>query len=425
MSGNDAEKSGFAGALHNSQMVPSKEDGMVDTAAIQNDLAQKKFRQRLFRENRIRAETAHHNPSVDHLKKRKNDRISYASKKDTSAIVAIIILVIILTVIAAGTAVLLGGALPVVVTTYPGKDADIRGADAYYSSLERALDSQISRMAQTHPGYDEYNYQVDEISHNPFHLTSLLSAKYGSYYAAEMHGILSEILNIQYTLRLRERVEIRQRPVTDPETGEVRMEDYEVRILDISLKNHGMDYVAQRYLTENQKRRYDVYNRTLGNRKGLFDGGSAAAATAPQAGNSTPSFAGIPPAALSDAKFRNMITEAEKYLGMPYVWGGSSPETSFDCSGFVSWVINHCGNGWSVGRQTAEGLRRLCTPVSRADAKPGDLIFFQGTYSTDGASHVGIYVGNNRMIHCGSPIQYADLGTQYWELHYFQMGRLP
>ena len=224
--------------------------------------------------------------------------------------------------------------------------------------------------------------------------------------------MLQEILESQYRLTVEERTETR----TNPDTGDA----YEWRVLCISLTNHGLDAVAHGRLTEEQEKLYQAYNLTHGCRDGLFgETGEAGGSGIPDAG-----VPAVPGAALSDQRFANMLREAEKYLGYPYVWGGSSPQTSFDCSGFVSWVVNSCGNGWNVGRQTAEGLRGCCSYVAPEDARPGDLIFFQGTYNTSGASHVGIYAGNNRMIHCGSPIQYTELGN-YWNLHFLSYGRLP
>lgn len=205
---------------------------------------------------------------------------------------------------------------------------------------------------------------------------------------------------------------------TDPDTGE----SVEWHVLCISLENRGLDAVAHDCLTEDQEKLYQAYNLTHGNRYGLF--GEAGESGGLDAGSPDAGVPAVPGGALSDQRFANMLQEAEKYIGYPYVWGGSTPQTSFDCSGFVSWVINNCGNGWNVGRQTAEGLRGCCTYVLPQNAKPGDLVFFQGTYNTPGASHVGIYVGNNRMLHCGNPIQFTDLG-QYWQQHFLQYGRLP
>lgn len=299
-------------------------------------------------------------------------------------------------------------------TTYPSSDEDIYDVEDRYLELENALDGQINSMEAAHPGYDEYRYQVDEISHNPYQLISYLTVVCPGFTYEQADSLLQELFERQYHLTVWEQTETR----TDPDSGET----YEWHILCISLKNRGIDAVAHEYLTPGQEELYKAYNLTSGNRSYLFgeenDNGGDSEAQAP--GN----VPEIPREALSDQRFANMLNEAEKYLGYPYVWGGSSPQTSFDCSGFVSWVVNQCGNGWNVGRQTAEGLRNCCTYVSPQEAKPGDLIFFQGTYQTAGASHVGIYVGNNRMLHCGNPIQYAELGA-YWQQHFLQYGRLP
>ena len=313
-------------------------------------------------------------------------------------------------------------------TTYPSEDEDIYAAEAAYKELEAALDRQINSMEATHPGYDEYRYQVDEITHNPYQLISFLTVLYEqfTYDQIEALDMLPVYFSEQYRLTVEEVTEIRTRTetqtVTDPLTGEETEEEveveYEWRVLCICLTNKGFDTVARSHMTGEQAALYDAYNMTYGNRSYLFDvdglpadgpGGSDYEITAE---------------ALNDAQFARMIREAEKYLGMPYVWGGASPETGFDCSGFVSWVINNCGNGWNVGRQTAEGLRSSCTPVSASEAKPGDLIFFQGTYNTSGASHVGIYVGNGMMIHCGNPIKYSNINTPYWQGHFLSYGRI-
>lgn len=329
----------------------------------------------------------------------------------------------------------LGGA--VMTTTYPSRDDDIHQSENAYVALEQALNSQINNMEATHPGYDEYRYQVDEIGHNPYQLTSYLTAVYNDYRYADVSGEVRALFEAQYTLQVTEQVEIRTRTetrtgtttYTDPETGETEEEEYEYEveveyeyyILCISLRNNGFDRVARGRMTSDQIRHYEILNTTYGNRDDLFDL------------NALPSFDGtavpvdhyeIPPEALSDTRFANMIREAEKYLGYPYVWGGSSPSTSFDCSGFVCWVLNHCGNGWDVGRTTAEGLRQMCSYVAPSEAKPGDIIFFQGTYDTSGASHVGIYVGDGKMIHCGNPIQYANINTSYWQNHFYMFGRM-
>ena len=322
------------------------------------------------------------------------------------------------------------GASPTIIgTTYPSTDTDIYAVDAAYTALENALDRQINNMESTHPGYDEYRYQVDEISHNPYHLISYLTAVYQEFTYDQVKDDLAGLFSEQFRLTVEEIVETRTRTEThtsvDPVTGEVTEHEVEVEydyyILCISLSNCGFDAVARGHLTPEQTELYLAYNLTFGNRNYLFDINALPPETGGNAGSSGYE---IPEEALSDARFANMIREAEKYLGYPYVWGGASPSTSFDCSGFVCWVINHCGNGWNVGRTTAEGLRQHCSYVSPSEAKPGDLIFFQGTYHTSGASHVGIYVGNNRMIHCGNPIQYTNTSSQFWIGHFLSYGRI-
>ncbi len=314
----------------------------------------------------------------------------------------------------ASCSALFQGAAGIVGTTYPGSDEDIQNTEARYLELENALDSQVNGMEAVHPGYDEYRYQIDEISHDPYQLASYLTVVCPGYTYEQAEGMLQDILERQYRLTVEERMEMH----ADPDTGE----SVEWHVLCISLENRGLDAVAHDCLTEDQEKLYQAYNLTHGNRHGLF--GEAGESGGPDAGNPDTGVPAVPGSALSDQRFANMLQEAEKYIGYPYVWGGSTPQTSFDCSGFVSWVINNCGNGWNVGRQTAEGLRGCCTYVPPQDAKPGDLVFFQGTYNTPGASHVGIYVGNNRMLHCGNPIQFTDLG-QYWQQHFLQYGRLP
>ena len=325
-----------------------------------------------------------------------------------------------------------GGGNVVLGTSYTAEDEDLKGAETDYTKLEDKLRKQIDRIETDHPGYDEYRYNLAEIGHNPYELASLLTVEFENYTRSQVQARLQSIFEAQYELKLEERVEIRTRTVhsssTDPETGETTdesyEEEYEYYILNVTLINRGTDYVARNSgWNDDQLDRYEVTLECRGNRDDLFAG--IAFATPDGAGSSGEyQDYDIPGEALTDEKFRKMITEAEKYLGYPYVWGGSSPSTSFDCSGFVSWVINHCGNGWNVGRQTANGLMGKCDIIPKSEAKPGDLIFFQKTYNTSGASHVGIYVGNGMMIHCGSPISYASIETSYWRQHYYCMGRI-
>ena len=325
-----------------------------------------------------------------------------------------------------------GGGNVVLGTSYTAEDEDLKGVETDYTKLEDKLRKQIDRIETDHPGYDEYRYNLAEIGHNPYELASLLTVEFENYTRSQVQARLQSIFEAQYELKLEERVEIRTRTVhsssTDPETGETTdesyEEEYEYYILNVTLLNRGVDYVARNSgLTDDQLQRYEVTLECRGNRDDLFAG--IAFATPDGAGSSGEyQDYDIPGEALTDEKFRKMITEAEKYLGYPYVWGGSSPSTSFDCSGFVSWVINHCGNGWNVGRQTANGLMGKCDIIPKSEAKPGELIFFQKTYNTSGASHVGIYVGNGMMIHCGNPISYASIETNYWRQHYYCMGRI-
>lgn len=436
---------------------------------------------------------------------------------------AILLFVMVSAGLSSCSAILQGTTSTITGTTYPSEDADIYAVEDAYTALENALNDQINSMESRHPGYDEYRYQVDEISHNPYHLISYFTAKYGEFTYAQVAGEIEEIFREQYGLA----TEHTSGTVTETKTvrvgeslGQVVTSGYcncpiccgvwsggptasgayptanhtiavdasnpflpmqtkvvmngveyvvedtgafdqygvqfdvyygdhasasahghqtweayiadsngsqEVEVtttknvdrLNVTLTNHSLDAVLRSRMDDNEEKRYDIYNTTYGNRNYLFDV------------NSLPSYGGnggfgyeIPAEALSDQKFANMIHEAEKYLGYPYVWGGASPSTSFDCSGFVSWVINNCGNGWNVGRQTADGLRGYCAYVSPAEAKPGDLIFFQGTYDTPGASHIGIYVGNNMMIHCGNPIQYTSISSAYWQEHFMAFGRI-
>ena len=352
-------------------------------------------------------------------------------------IAAVGLLVLVIAGAVSSCSVLINGGGNVVLgTSYTAEDEDLKGVETDYTKLEDKLRKQIDRIETDHPGYDEYRYNLAEIGHNPYELASLLTVEFENYTRSQVQARLQSIFEAQYELKLEEKVEIRTRKETrvgyryNPITGtghtytyQVTVQ-YEYKILNVTLLNRGVDYVARNSgLTDNQLQRYEVTLECRGNRDDLFAG--IAFATPDGAGSSGEyQDYDIPGEALTDEKFRKMITEAEKYLGYPYVWGGSSPSTSFDCSGFVSWVINHCGNGWNVGRQTANGLMGKCDIIPKSEAKPGDLIFFQKTYNTSGASHVGIYVGNGMMIHCGNPISYASIETNYWRQHYYCMGRI-
>ena len=325
-----------------------------------------------------------------------------------------------------------GGANVVIDTSYTADDEDILGAEEDYEALEAALQARIDNIRSEYDGYDEYNITCDQIGHNPYELASYLTVMFENYKRSEVQGALQDLFDSQYELEIEEvvetryRTEIHESTSTDPETGEETTDTYEVEvpydyyILNVTLKNRSLGVaISESGLDADQMQRYAILMQTYGNKPDLFAGNPYAIQVQDVL------HYDIPGEALTDEKFRKMITEAEKYLGYPYVWGGASPSTSFDCSGFVSWVINHCGNGWSYGRLTAEGLRQVCRIIPKSEAKPGDLIFFQGTYNTSGASHVGIYVGNGMMIHCGNPIQYASTETSYWQAHFYCIGRLP
>ena len=322
-----------------------------------------------------------------------------------------------------------------VATSYTAQDDQILAVEADYTQLETDLQTKIDHIESDYPGYDEYRYSLANIAHNPYQLAALLTVLYEDYTESEVQAMLQTIFDSQYTLTIQRIVETRTRTETrtghrtvhhadgttsrESYTYEVEVE-YQYYILQTTLTNNTLDSVVRGMgLTADQMQRYELLLETYGNKAYLF-GDDIYSVVEP--GEFTDYE--IPPEALTDQKFANMIREAEKYLGYPYVWGGSSPSTSFDCSGFVSYVINHCGNGWSMGRQTANSLLGKCTRVSPSEAKPGDLIFFQGTYNTSGASHVGIYVGNNMMIHCGNPIQYASISSNYWQNHFYTFGRI-
>ena len=335
------------------------------------------------------------------------------------------LLIVVLQSCMAGITTIGNGLISVVGgTSYGSSDSDIEAVEESYTALEKDLRERLSRIERDYSGYDEYRYSVDEIGHDPFELASYLTAKYGGYTPAQVQAELQALFGQQYILTITETVEVRYRTETDTwtdENGKTHTDTYEVPydyyILNVSLKNKSLGAVALANLDPEQTERYLIYQKTKGNRPYLFEGNIYV-----HPGEYTDYD--IPPEALADPEFAAMIAEAEKYLGYPYVWGGSSPSTSFDCSGFVCWVINQSGVG-SVGRTTATGLFNSCSHIPPDEAQPGDLIFFQGTYDTSGASHVGIYVGNGMMIHCGSPIQYTSINTSYWQNHFLGYGRLP
>ena len=308
-------------------------------------------------------------------------------------------------------------------TSYLSEDSDMLGAEAAYAGMEADLQYELDHYETLHPGHDEYRFELDEIGHDPYVLTSILSALHnGVFTLEEIQGDLAMLFEQQYTLTERVEVEIRYRTVTHTDSDGNEYEEevpYRYSICYVTLKNADLSHLPVYLMSEKQLSLYAAYMQTLGNRPDLFPSGSYPNASTVK----EPTYYEIPPEALKDEAFAAMIAEAEKYVGFPYVWGGSSPSTSFDCSGFISWVVNH--SGWNVGRQTAQGLYDLCIPVSPEQARPGDLVFFVGTYDTAGMSHVGLYVGNSVMLHCGNPISYTNLNSSYWQQHFYCYGRLP
>ena len=311
-------------------------------------------------------------------------------------------------------------------STYPSQDADMLGAEAQYCAMEAELQRYLNTYESTHD-YDEYHFDLDTIEHDPYVLISIITALHqGEWTLDEVQGTLQMLFDRQYILTEDVVVETRYRTETDTWTdadGNTHTDTYQVPydyyICTVTLENFNLSHVPVYIMSEEQLGMYATYMATLGNRPDLFPGSGYIGKYV----EGSYTDYDIPPEALDDEVFAAIIKEAEKYLGYPYVWGGSSPSTSFDCSGFVSWVINH--SGWDVGRLGAQGLCNICTPVSSANVKPGDLVFFTGTYDTPGVSHVGIYVGNNMMIHCGDPISYANLNSSYWQSHFYRYGRLP
>ena len=308
-------------------------------------------------------------------------------------------------------------------TIYTAEDRDIRGAEQDYKKLEKELDKKIKRTPQDHPGYNEYQYHLDPIEHDPWQLTSFLTTLYDDYTRSEVQGKLQEIFKKQYKLTTWVEVQIRYKtvwvisPAGIPVPTQV---PYEYKIFHTKLENKGLEVVIREELTDDQSKRYEIFQDTLGGRPYLFNGGLPPGGSD---GSGTPGIDyTVPAEALTDSEFAAIYEEAKKYVGTPYVWGGSTPETGFDCSGYVCWVYNQ--NGYDVGRTTANGLWQKSQHISEAEAKPGDLVFFKGTYDTPGMSHTGIYLGNGMMVSAGDPIKYANIHSSYWEKHLAGFGRL-
>lgn len=360
--------------------------------------------------------------AAEDTKKRRSG--SQNTKRILIALAILLVAVFLLNIASSCSVLVEGGVTALGVSTYPSEDSDMLAAEAQYCAMEAELQAKLDNYEATHD-YDEYHFDLDEIGHDPYVLISALTAlKGGAWTLSEVQGELQMLFDKQYILTETVETEIRYRPETrydedgDPYTVQV---PYEYTICTVALENFDLSHVPVYVMSEDQLALYASYMATLGNRPDLFGDSDYVNR---YYGNGSGGSYDIPPEALEDEQFAAIIKEAEKYLGFPYVWGGSSPATSFDCSGFVSYVYNNCGVGWNFGRLSAEGIRQICSYVSPADAKPGDLIFFEKTYNTTGASHIGIYVGNNTMLHCGDPIQYTSISSDYWQSHFLQFGRL-
>ena len=318
-----------------------------------------------------------------------------------------------------------GGTSGLVGSSYLSEDEDLTGAEAAYCEMEAELQEYLDTYESTHD-YDEYHFDLDEIEHDPYVLLSILSALHeGVFTLDEVQGDLEMLFEKQYILTEEVIVETRYRTETDTWTdadGNTHTETYRVPydyyICNVKLENFNLSHVPVYIMGQEQLSMYATYMSVLGNREDLFG-------DSPYVDKyitNPPADYNVNPEYLNDEKFATLITEAEKYLGYPYVWGGSNPDTSFDCSGFVSYVLTNSGLV-NTGRLGAQGLYNISTPVSKANAQPGDLIFFVGTYDTPGVSHVGIYVGDGVMIHCGDPIQYTSINSSYWQQHFYAFGR--
>lgn len=439
------DKGGYAEKIH----------GRIDPKNVKptSKEIQKNLMKKEIQKNAFKAQAAENANAFGSITKRFTDKAEdmagriaemvkeFAQEHPLGLIIAFIVLIVVLVMSGALTScsMMAGGTNNMLVgTSFTADDSDILAAEADYKEMEADLQDEIDNIERDYPDYDEYNYDLAEIGHNPFELAALLTVLYEDYTEAEALEILETIFECQYELEIEEVVETRTRTETrtgtrtvtnadgttstETYTYEVEVE-YDYYILNVTLTNEGIRAALDEVgLTEDQIRRYEVIVEMKGNKPDIFGDD-------PYVGGFSPGeyddYA-VPGEYLTDEKFANILREAEKYLGYPYVWGGSKPSTSFDCSGFVSWVINHCGNGWDYGRLTANGWKNATARVSESDVRAGDLIFFQGTYDTAGASHVGIVVDpvNKIMIHCGNPIQYASYDTRYWKSHFYCYGRI-
>ena len=465
--GKTADANGYAEKLHgkNGQTVAKSETAAKHEA--QKNLMKKEIQRQAYKEraretaNGFGSFTKKFVDRAEDMAGKLAEHIAEFIEEHPMAILiagAVLIVVLVVSGALSSCSMMAGGGNNMVIgTSYTAQDADIIAVENDYKALEAALQTEINNIETNNPGYDEYNYSLSEISHNPFELAALLTVLYEDYTEAEVQSMLQTIYASQYTLTKQRVVETRTRTETrwhyvtyyrdEERTGtrivngkvetytytvsvpyqvyesyEVEVE-YEYYILNVTLTNNGIQAAINAIgLTEEQLNRYAIILQMRGNKPDIFgDNPYAAPSVSPEFENYA-----IPGEYLTNQQFSRMMTEAEKYLGYPYVWGGSSPSTSFDCSGFVSYVINNCGNGWNYGRLTANGWKNATARVNASDVQPGDLIFFQGTYDTTGASHVGIVVDpvNKIMIHCGNPIQYASYDTNYWRQHLYCYGRI-
>lgn len=324
--------------------------------------------------------------------------------------VILVLILMLATTVTSCSSIGTGGGDVIFGTSYTAADDDILGAEEDYIALEESLEQRITEVRAEYAGFDEYRFDLDDIGHDPYQLAAILTILEEDYTREEVQEWLQQIFEMQYELEITESVETKRHS-----DGTY----YDWRVLNITLRNNTLDQVVDELgLPEDKVERYELIYELKGNRAYIFGDDLYSNP------NSTLTEYQVPGEALTDEKFANMMAEAEKYLGVPYVWGGYKP-SGFDCSGFVSYVINHCGNGWSYGHLTTWGLEDITTPVSRSEAQPGDLVFFQGTYNTTGPSHVGIYVGNGMMLHCGNPVHYSSINTTFWQEHFRGFRRLP
>lgn len=441
----NASKDRYAGKLHKradkkSAIYEKKKQSLWDESKeMQKKLNHKRISERI--QKRRATEAAASKKTVDKAENLVGKMGEYMQEHilDNPKMIislGVVFLVVMIVVTGFSSCTVMGGGVGDVTlaTSFTAEDEAILAVDEDYTQLEEDLLERINEIETVYPGYDEYQYTLDEIGHNPYQLAALLTVLYEDYTQAEVQNMLQIIFDAQYELAVTEVVEIRTRTedrtgyrmVWNPDNEEYELEEYtyqveyEYYILKVNLSNDTLETVVSNMgLTTDQMERYEILLLTYGNKPYLF-GDDIYSVVDP--GEYTDYD--IPPELLTDTEFANMIQCAERYLGLPYVWGGSSPSTGFDCSGFVSYVINHSGNGWNVGRKTANGLLNGCSRVSFAEVKPGDLVFFKNTYNVNGASHVGIYVGNGMMLHCGNPIQYTSINTSYWQEHFYTYGRI-